>query len=522
LSGFGGLDRRVGMNELLRHRAHVLAIAMAIVRDRALAEDIVQDTFVVAFAKRAQLRDSAAVTGWLASIARNRARDVLRAQRREHGRMDSNVEEVASNDDPADTLSDANRAAEVRRAIAKMPARYRDVLLSYYGDGETARAIAKRLGISEAATLQRLSRGRKMVADRDGHLRELAILVIALIAARRAEASPTRPRRLWLAPACLLVFASWSDLHAERAVRPVRVAELDPPSAPILVVPAPAPSCPAPAAMLPPPPARPVPRRPSTPTPTVILQAPTAPIVPAPPAPLADVEFTPPEVMAPVAHRLTHDVWYAADGWLENAALPPAGSYSFDMQAAQLVFHRGVTDHVELHAGFAPMDMRASAGSTMTTPVALLGLGVKVGATLRDDIRVSAIVEGSREWHTGTTDFGDRGIVRTYAALTLGDANKNLTLNGGFLAVSEREATIAMIPMYGIALQFGFADHAALVLEQQTLVSPLDDFEGTTLAAIRAHTERGDLRVRFDLGTMLVRDVDHSTFWPWFQAGVGW
>jgi RNA polymerase sigma factor (sigma-70 family) len=505
------------MTELSSHRSHVLAVAMAIVRDRTLAEDIVQDTFVIAFAKRAQLRDPAALTSWLASIARNRARDALRAQRREHGRTESDIEEVASNDD---TAAECTRAAEVRRVLAKMPARYRDVLLSYYGDGESVRAIATRLGISEAATLQRLSRGRKRVTDRDGHLRELAILVIALTAARRAEAAPATPRKWWLAPACVLVFASWSDLRAERAEPPIRVAEVDPPPPPILAVPAPLPTCPAPTVVSP---QRAVPHRPPPPTsPTVILQAPTPPIVPSPPAVLADVALsTPAEAVEPTTHEVTHEVWYAADGWLENAALPPAGSYSFDMQGDQFLLRRGVTDHVELHVGFAPMDMRTSAGSTMTTPVALLGVGVKVGATLRHDLRVAAIVEGSREWHSGTTDFGDRGIVRTYAALTYGDARVNATLEAGFLAVSEGDATTA-IPMYGIALQAGFADHAAVILEQQSLLSPLDDLEGTTIVAMRAHTERGNLRVRFDLGTMLVSDVGHSDFYPWFQTGISW
>src|SRR3954469_20604586 len=99
---------RVGMTELSRHRSHVLAVAMAIVRDRTLAEDIVQDTFVIAFARRAQLRDPAAVTRWLASIARNRALDALRAQRREHGRTESNIEDVASTDDAA---AECTRAA---------------------------------------------------------------------------------------------------------------------------------------------------------------------------------------------------------------------------------------------------------------------------------------------------------------------------------------------------------------------------------------------------------------------------
>lgn len=528
------------MTELLIHRPAVLAVAMAIVRDRGLAEDVVQDTFVIALAKHAQLRDETAVASWLHAIARNRARDVLRARRREHARGEHDVEELASADDPELALADATRAAQVRRTIATMPPRYRNVLLAFYGEGKSAKAIAAQFGISEAATLQRLSRGRKMVAERDGHLRELAILVIALIAARRADAAVTRPRRLWLATLGVIVLASWSDLQSHAA--PVRVAEAPPP---VVTAPAPAASAPAsppgshaardapvgvpPVLAAPPPPVCPAPASPPpsparhraavAPRATVILQAPPAPIVPVPATQLAEVTFEAPPAAVPLVKAV--DAWYAADGLLDSAAMPRAGSSSIEMQGLEFIARRGITEHLAVHAGFTAMDMRTSGASMDTTPVALLGLGLKAGATLRDELRVSAIVEGSREWHTGTTNFGDRGIVRAYASLTFGTARANLTLHGGVFAVSEGDTT-TVIPMVGFGMQLGFADHAALVLENQYLTAPLDGFTGSTVIALRAHTERGDTRVRADLGTLLVQDGDRSTFWPWFQVGIGW
>src|SRR5438876_10383402 len=42
------------------------------------ADDLVQDVFISAYTRLAELRDPAAFGGWLATIARNRATDYLR------------------------------------------------------------------------------------------------------------------------------------------------------------------------------------------------------------------------------------------------------------------------------------------------------------------------------------------------------------------------------------------------------------------------------------------------------------
>src|SRR5947207_3556506 len=137
------------------HQAHVYAVAFATVCDRELAEDVAQDVFLAAYTQRAQVRDPAALARWLATIARNRGRDVLRRRRREL--LADDVEATA---DLADETADREREAatvraEVHRALAAIPARYREVLVLHYAEGQSAKAIADALGLSEAATLQR-------------------------------------------------------------------------------------------------------------------------------------------------------------------------------------------------------------------------------------------------------------------------------------------------------------------------------------------------------------------------------
>jgi protein-disulfide isomerase len=93
----------------------------------------------------------------------------------------------------------------VRDALARIPATYREVLVLYYREGQSIRDVAETLGTSEAAVMQRLSRGRRHLADSVTDLverslrgarprRDLVASVLAAIAAitipSRVDASP--------------------------------------------------------------------------------------------------------------------------------------------------------------------------------------------------------------------------------------------------------------------------------------------------------------------------------------------
>ena len=56
------------------------ATALRLLRHRAEAEDVVQETFLIAFQRLGQLRDSAAVKTWLVRIAISRSRRRYRWQ----------------------------------------------------------------------------------------------------------------------------------------------------------------------------------------------------------------------------------------------------------------------------------------------------------------------------------------------------------------------------------------------------------------------------------------------------------
>ncbi|MEZ4647292.1 MAG: sigma-70 family RNA polymerase sigma factor [Candidatus Eisenbacteria bacterium] len=61
------------------HADHVFALALRITGDRAEAEDVLQETWIQAWAKRGEYRpEQASFAGWITMLARSRALDRLR------------------------------------------------------------------------------------------------------------------------------------------------------------------------------------------------------------------------------------------------------------------------------------------------------------------------------------------------------------------------------------------------------------------------------------------------------------
>lgn len=145
-----------------RYQAGVCAVAYGVTGDRALSEDIAQDTFLAAWRGASTLRDPSRLRGWLHGIARNLAH---KARRRRRPIALGDGSELAATGDPAQAAAERDDARLAWEALRALPAVYREALVLYYWEDESARAVAEALGISEAAAMQRLSRGRALVRE---------------------------------------------------------------------------------------------------------------------------------------------------------------------------------------------------------------------------------------------------------------------------------------------------------------------------------------------------------------------
>jgi RNA polymerase sigma-70 factor (ECF subfamily) len=119
-------------------------------------DDLVQDVFLVAYTRLRELRNPAAVGGWLAAIARNRATDHLRKTREQ-----TPLPEELPGGDPIDAETIA-----VLDVIRKMPEAYRDTLLMRLVEGMSGQEIADRTGLSPGSVRVNLHRGMKLLREK--------------------------------------------------------------------------------------------------------------------------------------------------------------------------------------------------------------------------------------------------------------------------------------------------------------------------------------------------------------------
>ena len=125
----------------------LFAVAFAILRDRGEAEDVVQETLVKAYRARWRVRNAEKFPAWLASVARNRALDVLR--RRRWVPLDGHEPAVECAATEADV--DLEVRERLRRTLAGLPETHRIALTLRYLEGLDHRAIEQTMGVTNGA-----------------------------------------------------------------------------------------------------------------------------------------------------------------------------------------------------------------------------------------------------------------------------------------------------------------------------------------------------------------------------------
>lgn len=134
----------------------VTAFAHFLCGDRALAEDLCQETFVRAWTARGEIRQQT-VKAYLLTITRNLFRDHLRR----HRKMEQ-LPTVAGPELPAlQLITQAEELAGVMQAMQNWDPSDRQALLWFARDELSFDEIASRLGCSSAAAKQRIYRARK-------------------------------------------------------------------------------------------------------------------------------------------------------------------------------------------------------------------------------------------------------------------------------------------------------------------------------------------------------------------------
>jgi RNA polymerase sigma-70 factor (ECF subfamily) len=137
-------------------RPDLLRFAHWLARDRAIAEDIVQEALLRAWRSRDSLKDAGAGRAWLLTIVRREHARLYERKRLELVPLDEVIEAEAS----AGSAQPDEELFVLRDAIMRLPIEYREPLVMQVVGGFSTEEIARELALSSTAVLTRLFRAR--------------------------------------------------------------------------------------------------------------------------------------------------------------------------------------------------------------------------------------------------------------------------------------------------------------------------------------------------------------------------
>jgi RNA polymerase sigma-70 factor (ECF subfamily) len=137
-------------------RPDLVRFAHWLARDRAIAEDIVQEALLRAWRSREALKDPNAARAWLLTIVRREHARLYERKRLELVSLDEVVETHAS----PKVAEPEGELFALRHAIMRLPIEYREPLLLQVLGGFSTEEIARELALSATAVLTRLFRAR--------------------------------------------------------------------------------------------------------------------------------------------------------------------------------------------------------------------------------------------------------------------------------------------------------------------------------------------------------------------------
>ena len=158
-------------NEAYRRLAPLaLSAAHGVLRDKAAAEDVVQDVFMQLW-----LRPSAydpargSLTSYVTMLARSRAVDRWRSRSARDSAVERSAEQVRSErtdqESAAEPVIRRERSLKLLSALDNLPSDQRDAILLAYGRGLTANEIARATGIPLGTAKSRVRLGLRKARE---------------------------------------------------------------------------------------------------------------------------------------------------------------------------------------------------------------------------------------------------------------------------------------------------------------------------------------------------------------------
>jgi RNA polymerase sigma-70 factor (ECF subfamily) len=148
-----------------RYHVRVFRFVFRLVRDEATAEDVISEVFLDVWRQAGRFEGRSTVSTWLLAIARFKA--ISAVKRRSDEELD---EEAAAaiedlSDNPATALEKKDKSAMLRKCLAGLSAKHREVIDLVYYHEKSVEEVAEIVGIPENTVKTRMFYARKRLAE---------------------------------------------------------------------------------------------------------------------------------------------------------------------------------------------------------------------------------------------------------------------------------------------------------------------------------------------------------------------
>jgi RNA polymerase sigma factor (sigma-70 family) len=155
-----------------RFREQIFHFILRMVKDRAQAEDLTQETFIKAFRALASFNSNYAFSTWLYKIAANNCIDFFRKKKLATTSLDTPIKakdgdlhrDFADHElGPESELISKEQTNQIQLAVDALPPKYKEAILLRHSQDKSYEEIADELGIPLGTVKVRIFRAREML-----------------------------------------------------------------------------------------------------------------------------------------------------------------------------------------------------------------------------------------------------------------------------------------------------------------------------------------------------------------------
>jgi RNA polymerase sigma factor (sigma-70 family) len=205
------------------HRSELIAHATRILKDRAKAEEVIQDALIKVMLAAPELESTDHALGYMHRTIENLCIDIFRIEGRRPNLvvLDDASAELEStwvdNEDHVDVIAAADDAAIVRQALAMLSPAERAALVMWEMEGRSTSEIAAELGIKESAVRHTVSRARASLRKVMSELivdKERGLTALDMLSTTYKKASEIAKKSSKAALSLILVFFAFLGFNA--------------------------------------------------------------------------------------------------------------------------------------------------------------------------------------------------------------------------------------------------------------------------------------------------------------------